>query len=395
MSASSQPDSQPSIRQNNLTGESVKYRQLFPWLRMFDVFWIAIDLRNLLLASVAVLLLSAGNWCFQQLPFAILPEFASAEISNEVDLRAQWPWTLPFQAESSTGCAKLAWQFLQIPIKAVVHPVRVMFLQDASWSQLAMAWTQLFWTLGVAALFGGAITRIATVEIGGERRLSLAAALRFSVGKFLSFLTAPLLPLVGIGALWSLCLLGGFVGRIPGVGPWIVGLFWGIAILLGFLMALILIGAAAGWPLAFATISVEGSDALDGLSRSFGYVYAKPAYYLMLTVLAAGLGTIATAAALSLAHLSLYLARWAVAWGEGSTEIAQNPLAVYWTGLFVTLIAGFVYSYFWSAVTMAYLLLRRSIDCNDFSEIYLPEQEQDELSPLVEGAEALPPDAEA
>ena len=48
------------------------------------------------------------------------------------------------------------------------------------------------------------------------------------------------------------------------------------------------------------------------------------------------------------------------------------------------LVSGFVASYFWTAVTVIYLLLRQVDDATDFHEVYMPEEkEADELLPLV------------
>ena len=147
-------------------------------------------------------------------------------------------------------------------------------------------------------------------------------------------------------------------------------------------MALILIGAATGWPLMFATISVEGSDALDGLSRSYGYVYAKPWYYGWLLGIAVVYGQIAIIFVAFVASLSRYLAVWAVSWGMGRTDMADNPLTAFWINVVGVFVVSFVFSYFWSATTMIYYLLRRSIDANDFSEVHLEEEPVDELHPL-------------
>jgi hypothetical protein len=48
------------------------------------------------------------------------------------------------------------------------------------------------------------------------------------------------------------------------------------------------------------------------------------------------------------------------------------------------LIAGFVASYFWTASTVIYLLLRQVDDATDFHEVAVPEEkETDDLLPLV------------
>ncbi len=63
------------------------------------------------------------------------------------------------------------------------------------------------------------------------------------------------MPLVGVAILWALCVIGGWIGRIPGgVGEGLLGVLWGLELVFGFLMAIVLIGAALGWPLMFAAI---------------------------------------------------------------------------------------------------------------------------------------------
>jgi hypothetical protein len=48
------------------------------------------------------------------------------------------------------------------------------------------------------------------------------------------------------------------------------------------------------------------------------------------------------------------------------------------------LVSGFLASYFWTAITVIYLLLRQVDDATDFHEVSLPdEKETDELLPLV------------
>ena len=48
------------------------------------------------------------------------------------------------------------------------------------------------------------------------------------------------------------------------------------------------------------------------------------------------------------------------------------------------LVSGFVASYFWTAATVIYLLLRQVDDATDFHEVYMPdEKEADDLLPLV------------
>jgi hypothetical protein len=49
-----------------------------------------------------------------------------------------------------------------------------------------------------------------------------------------------------------------------------------------------------------------------------------------------------------------------------------------WLYLMFLLIIGFAYSYFWSASTMIYLLMRRKVDDTEMDEVYLEEEDSEE-----------------
>ena len=59
-------------------------------------------------------------------------------------------------------------------------------------------------------------------------------------------------------------------------------------LMLGLIMAVVLVGLV-GWPLMNATISTEGSDSFDALSRSYSYVYQVPWHCLWYAAGAPGL----------------------------------------------------------------------------------------------------------
>jgi len=52
------------------------------------------------------------------------------------------------------------------------------------------------------------------------------------------------------------------------------------------------------------------------------------------------------------------------------------------------LVIGFGYSYFWTASSMIYLLMRRQVDDTDLEEIHLEEEEEEPFQPT---APAAPP----
>ena len=79
--------------------------------------------------------------------------------------------------------------------------------------------------LQLPSIFGGAIARIAAVHVARDEKISIRQALRFSTSKFLSFLSAPIIPLLIIVAVGLVIAVGGFLCNIPFIGPIVVGVF--------------------------------------------------------------------------------------------------------------------------------------------------------------------------
>jgi hypothetical protein len=262
----------------------------------------------------------------------------------------------------------------------------------------------------VWSFFGGVVSRLAAVEFARDERSSLPSALRFAGGRFVSYLCSPLLPIAFILVLWLICLVGGVIGRIPWVGEALVGALWLIPLVLASFVALLLIGVAAGWPLMVATISTEATDAYDGFSRSYSYVYSRPWHGLWFVVVAMVYGLVVFVFVKLLASLVVYLAGWAVsagmdlenlrpAWSPFVSTLADGerfvrdspgwmeigrPLAGFWLRVVVLAVVAFGSSYFWTAATIIYVLLRKSEDAADLDEVFLTtEPERDDLLPLV------------
>jgi hypothetical protein len=403
--------------------ESIPYRRLFPWLHLTRAFWIATDIRKLVLAGAALMLVSAGSLVFDKLPFG-KPTSGKEFVRRDAE-RWAWQRSLGYEASGTKGGAQIQgvltspretllraasnWQIVLLPFRDLLGKAPVLFRGYASLPELADATTRLLWNLIVWSIFGGAICRIAAVQFARDQQIGLRRALVFSLTRFLGYFSAPLMPLVGIAILWGLCVIGGWIGRIPGgVGEVVLGVLWGLDLLFGFLMAVVLIGVTAGWPLMFATISVEGTDGFDGLSRAYNYIFERPLYVLWQVVVTMVYGSIMIFFVWMLAQVLTQLAVWGVSWGQGfeatadliagspemvaGAALAQETHSESWGSIFARgwmsglalLVVGFVYTFFWSSATIVYFVLRHSVDANDFDEVYIEDaEEKDELLPLV------------
>jgi hypothetical protein len=281
----------------------------------------------------------------------------------------------------------------------------------------------LLWTLATWAFFGGAITRMAAVQITRKEKISMVEALGFTRSHLLSYFSAPLIPLIGILIFCVLLMIFGLLHNlIPLVGDIVVdGLGWPLVLLAGLIMAIILVGLI-GWPMMYATISTEGSDSFDALSRSYSYVLSNPWHYLWYSLVALAYGAVVVFFVGFMGSLMVNLGKWGVSladirsdrdpaylciyaptsfgWRDlllsGGNEVVTatgspvHPddwhwynkvgavMVAFWLDLVFLMVIGFGYSYFWSASTIIYLLMRRKVDDTEMDEVYVEEDEGEE-----------------
>jgi len=101
----------------------------------------------------------------------------------------------------------------------------------------------VLWTLATWAFFGGAITRMATVELAGKDPIAITEAVQFVYRRYASYLLGPVVPLGLVAVLVLVSIVFGLLHMIPAIGDILVsGLFWPFMILIGLGMALLLVG---------------------------------------------------------------------------------------------------------------------------------------------------------
>lgn len=269
--------------------------------------------------------------------------------------------------------------------------------------------------LVVWSAFGGAIARIAAVHVADEgRKLSVKQGLTFGISKFLSFISAPIIPLGIVVAIGLVVAVGGLVFfGIPYVSAYVLeivgaALFF-VALIAGFVMTLVLLGTAGGFNLMYPTIAVEGSDSFDAISRSFSYVYSKPWRMLFYSLVALAYGALCYLFVrvflwlmLVLTHFfaGLFVARevggidsiWPLLWPAPSfaslpyelstmplpwgSSVAATLIAI-WVYVTISLLGAFAISFYFSANTIIYYLLRREVDATEMDDVYLEQPEED------------------
>ena len=186
----------------------------------------------------------------------------------------------------------------------------------------------ILWTLLVWAFFGGIITRMAVLQFAGKEAGGLKEAVKFVSTRFGSYFLSPMVPLGIIAVVIIGSVVFGLVHMIPILGDLVDGLFWFIPLGFGFVMALLLAGLI-GYPLMYPTLSAEGSDTFDALSRSYNYVYESPWSYLWYAFISIVYGAVVVFFVVLMASLTVYLGKWAVG-GDAVPRVVrpeQGPLA--------------------------------------------------------------------
>ena len=276
--------------------------------------------------------------------------------------------------------------------------------------------------LVIIAIAGGAICRISALQFARDEKPGLTEALRFSMGKITSFVTAPLVPLAIIIFIGFFIFFLGLIGNIPIAGELIMGIFMFLALIAGALMTVVLIGAVAGFNLMFPAVAYDGSDCFDSISRSFSYVYAKPWSMGFYTIITAVYGAICYIFVRFFAFLLLWITHLSLQFGV----LGDNKkLMTIWSGpkfmnlcdppdlaaanwshtiagvliyLFllavVVLVVSFIISFYFSANTIIYSLMRKKVDNTDLDDVYSPFEEIDTEPAVFEQDDTEPPVAE-
>jgi hypothetical protein len=406
------PDHRGSVRE-------IVWQEVFPWLLLVRSFRTATSTWNLLLGSAGVLATIFGWWLLAK-------AFGGTEeqpLAVWIDAYQSCPWrdrdpvlgppavaTLPVPEAWEQGPPRLG----RFPTNPFIGPWRQLrapfmslFNEGLTFTGLAFLLLACLWGAAVWALFGGAITRRAALALGREENLGLRPALGYARSKWGSYFASPLLPLLGVAmAAFPVWVLG-LLMRLD-IGVLLAGVLWPLALLAGFLMALLLLALLFGWPLMWPTISAEGTDSFDALSRAWSYVYHRPLHYLFYAVVVAVLGGLGWYFVVYFAEWIIYLPKWAMSWSAGADRLAvllrvpgeEEPgtlgawgwnLIDFWEGCVRLVALGFAYSYFWTASTAIYLLLRRDDDGTELDDIHVDRPTPAYgLPPLAKDAAGVP-----
>ncbi|MDH3718925.1 MAG: hypothetical protein OES79_12465 [Planctomycetota bacterium] len=386
---------EPSAVENT---QPTDWQQCCPWLVIFYALRPAVSLRNLALAALGLIGTIAGWRVFWNLLVrpsgdGIVPDPVVSDLVLEGTTWPPWPWESDYQQLGSQALGQLwAGTWLEPvlnPVAQLTLPFQFLFDRDLSYVGLAYAILCGLWALAVWAFFGAAITRTAVLRLTRDELAAWGRVRGFVQSKWPSYFSAPLFPLLGIAILAIPIAILGIFARGDG-SALVTAIFWPLALATGFVMTMLLVGLAFGWPLMWSTISAEGTDAFDALSRSYAYVFQRPLFYLVYAAIASAVGVVGASIVHKFAALVIHLTLWAATWGGSAERVAKvaeigldkdlgiyaSVLIMFCNSAVLTLATAFAISYLWCASAAIYLLLRRHVDAAELDDVYLDQQEE-------------------
>jgi len=362
----------------------IRWNEVCPWLILVRALRVSALIRVMALAFVGVLLTqwgwSAIDRVFTENP-AGLERLTDRQVKPILRASDEVPKINDFVVRTASGPLVRAWSWLAQPFAKLPN-------REATWQHSLALSLSGIWTILVWALFGGAITRISAVHLTRGETLGPLVALKAALAKWRATAGAPLIVLLVVATLAVPMILGGLLLRIDFLAMF-AGLFWAIILAWGMLLALALVGLLLGWPLMWATVSVERTDAFDGISRCYAYIYQRPQHLAFYVLVATCLGFLGEFAVQYFAAAAVELSEWTISWGAGnertaelvtmtagdapsnlSTTVAAGMRAAqFWKWTLHAIVSSFSVGYLWSASVGIYLLLRRHIDSTEMDEI--------------------------
>jgi len=248
------------------------------------------------------------------------------------------------------------------------------------------------WTAATLALGGGLLCRLEAVGLAIRDAAPVNPALGLAIGRWPAFFGALLMPLVMAGLLALLLLVFGLLLLNAPVLNLLGAVLYGLALLVGLGIALLLLAYAVSCPLLLPAVAAENCDGPDAMHRAIAYIVAKPLRWMLyiftlMLGLALGLLLVMTVANLTIDLTATLVDQWtfnetfesarAAMTGGEAPEASWHVgwaagLVSFWTGLVQWAVAGWVIAYLMAGSTRAYLLLRLACDGQDEREIWWP-----------------------
>ena len=143
-------------------------------------------------------------------------------------------------------------------------------------------WFMLFmglWCLLLISIFGGAMCRMEALMAAGGQRCGLWR-LHYATSRFINFYSAVLIPLVMAAGLSGVLLVIGLHMNVPVLNI-LVSVFYGLSLLMGLGIVLLLFAYAAAGGMLIPAVAVENCDGGDAMQRAFSYMVTRPLHLIL------------------------------------------------------------------------------------------------------------------
>lgn len=293
----------------------------------------------------------------------------------------------------------------------------------------ACAWALQYHTIYAVIFFaisicilgigGGAICRGAALHFSRDQRIGGISSIKFALRKWMPLILGPPAPLVILFLLGIILVSGaGLIANIPYGGEIFLAIVFAGVLFCGGIMAFGLIWGSAAANLIVGAVAYEKTEAFDAMCRAFNYVNSRPWRLGLYTILAAFYGGICYLFIRFFAFVMLLLSRWFLdlaifvksakdnplskidaiwirpeylnfsgAAGEISRPVMQTITAavVNFEILVVGgLVMAFAMSFYFSASTIIYCLLRNKVDNIPLDEVFIENTQPVEIQQTSE-----------
>lgn len=392
--------------------------------RLLRTFRMAVGPAKLLIAMIAIILITAFGWVMDTVTVAagksVTPTVkTAAETSPAADLEYLKDKKNAYKElndiSRTRGVFAALWNFNTTRFNEAVVSFTTFKPLDG-FAHLWLCAVSLHWAIEIHSFYsivfltfvivimsfcGGAICRLAALEFSRGEKPGLTEAIKFSWGKLGGFLMAPAIPITIMVSAGFLIVTLGLVGNIPVVGKFLMALGIPFALVIGLIISLFLVGTVIGVNIMFPAIAYEGSNGLDAISRSFAYVFAHPWAVTFYGILASIYGVVSYLFVRSFAFLLIFitytliniglynggtgtkieniwakpeffnLLREAPGLSIKSMEMVPSLMINISVLIVVALLIAFVFSFYYCAWTIIYALMREKVDKTPTDKIYI------------------------
>jgi hypothetical protein len=327
----------------------------------------AFDAGKLIIAAAGLLLLQIG-WALLDVAFPGSFDVTPDVLPGDVPMRP----TDGFWSSTDTGIP-LPHRLFE-PARILITPLSALLNPRSDGLAMLHALLGLAWLMAVWGPCGGAIARSTIIQVAQVRQPRIGEALRFAWRSAGPLIFAPSYPLVAVAICSLTGIAFGLLYRLP-AGPAVAGALLVIPLVAGLVMTLLVAALIAGWPLFHAAIASGADDALDALSRTYGYLNQRLALFAAGLTIAGVIGLAGLTLVDLLAGGVIRLTRWSLSLSGPrplisslflGSDVDAGPVAMtthrFWLGAVRLLAHAWIFSYFWTAAAVLYIWLRHDVD---------------------------------